>query len=391
MLILILIKIFSGFFNTYYFDCSESKKLCLEKFGVEKFPSMKLYKTNTTIVEEKINTPIDLPYKKLEAGNLTSFFNETNTFNYNYKNITSIDLPYQIADSKFQSKNIIGYFSDNKEEDELESFLLLSSIKELQANFDFVYVFEPTDDIRKLNKIYEINSVYFFYAPAVKKEYKNYFLNPSELFETYKSMADTFSYYKSFKFDTEPYASGDVEKIEDSFSLNKRCLSDHECAIFYYPATNKEEDIEQFSEIILRLNNMKAKTGLADLKISWVNSTCHGDMLDRIEADKTKTPLLVYFWPWRVAYTVHDTYFGEFPMTEFLQKGKTQRLTKTTKIQRDQISVSNRNCEDPDWQLTENALEHDELEHKEENVKPDGEKVEKTEEIDLENQKKPDL
>lgn len=76
---------------------------------------MKLYKTNTTIVEEKINTPVELPYKKLEAGNLTNFFNETDTYKYNYKNITSIDLPYQITESKFHKKNIIGYFSDDRD------------------------------------------------------------------------------------------------------------------------------------------------------------------------------------------------------------------------------------------------------------------------------------
>ena len=77
---------------------------------------MKLYKTNSTIVEEKINTPINLPYKELEAGNLTSFFNETNTFSYGYKNITSIEMPYQVSEAKFNKKYIIGYFSDDKEQ-----------------------------------------------------------------------------------------------------------------------------------------------------------------------------------------------------------------------------------------------------------------------------------
>ncbi len=77
---------------------------------------MKLYKTNTSIVEEKINTPIELPYKSLEAGNLTSFFNQTNTFNFSYKNITTIDFPYIMSEARFQKKFIIGYFSDDKEQ-----------------------------------------------------------------------------------------------------------------------------------------------------------------------------------------------------------------------------------------------------------------------------------
>lgn len=77
---------------------------------------MKLYKTNTTIVEEKINTPVELPYRRLEAGNLTKFWNETNTFNYNYKNITSLDLPYLMSESKFNKKYVVGYFSDNRAE-----------------------------------------------------------------------------------------------------------------------------------------------------------------------------------------------------------------------------------------------------------------------------------
>lgn len=76
---------------------------------------MRLYKTNSTIVEEKLNTPVDLPYKQLEAGNLTRFFNETNTFNYNYKNLTSLDFPYAVQSSKFNNKFIVSYFSDDYE------------------------------------------------------------------------------------------------------------------------------------------------------------------------------------------------------------------------------------------------------------------------------------
>jgi hypothetical protein len=76
---------------------------------------MKLYKTNTTIVEEKINTPVELPYKNLEAGNLTKFFNESNIFTFNYKNITTLDLPYVMSQVRHQKKYAIGYFSDDKE------------------------------------------------------------------------------------------------------------------------------------------------------------------------------------------------------------------------------------------------------------------------------------
>ncbi len=83
----------------------------MEKFSVEKFPSLKLFKTNTTIVEEKVKTPIDLPYTNYEVGNLTSFFN--NTFTYEYKNLSSLELSYFMTEAKFDRKYVIGYYSED--------------------------------------------------------------------------------------------------------------------------------------------------------------------------------------------------------------------------------------------------------------------------------------
>jgi hypothetical protein len=100
--------------HTFFFDCSEAKKFCLEKFGVEKFPSLKLFKNNSTVVSEKVKNPINLPYTNFEVGNLTSFFNQT--FTYNYKNITNIEFPYFMTEAKFNKKYVIGYFSENIEE-----------------------------------------------------------------------------------------------------------------------------------------------------------------------------------------------------------------------------------------------------------------------------------
>jgi len=274
--------------------------------------------------------------------------------------------------------------------------LLLSSDKQLQKTFDFIYVLQPKDDVRRLYKIFELNSIYFLYD-GPKKEIKSLYLDPSEIFTTYKSLADTFAFYKNFKFDVEPYSSGKIEKIEDNFSLNKLCMSDHECAVLFFPATYEENKIEEFNTLIGKLNNIKQKNTFENLKISWVNSTCHGDMLDRINYDqqKQKTPVLIFFWPWRAAYSSFDYMFEEFPMEEFLKKGLEQRV-KFTRIEREQISIKNRNCEDPDALLEDddiiNAIG---VEENKENINIENnnsEKVEKTEEVNLDdNGKKKDL
>ncbi len=86
----------------------------MERFGVEKFPSLKLFKTNTTIVEEKVKTSINLPYTNYEVSNLTQFFN--NTFTYDYKNLSNIEFSYFMTEAKFNRKYVIGYFSNNVEE-----------------------------------------------------------------------------------------------------------------------------------------------------------------------------------------------------------------------------------------------------------------------------------
>lgn len=122
--------IFSGFFHTFFFDCSNAKKFCLEKFGIEKFPSLKLFKTNTTIVEEKVKTPINLPYTNLEVGNLTSLFNTT--FTYDYKNLSNIEFGYFMTDAKFNKKYVIGYFSENR--DEVINIFIFTFIKLIFIN-----------------------------------------------------------------------------------------------------------------------------------------------------------------------------------------------------------------------------------------------------------------
>ena len=86
----------------------------MDKFSVEKFPSLKLFKTNTTNVEEKIKTFVNLPYANNEASNLNSFLKST--FEYKVNNLTNIEFSYFMTEAKFNKKYVIGYFSDNPEE-----------------------------------------------------------------------------------------------------------------------------------------------------------------------------------------------------------------------------------------------------------------------------------
>jgi hypothetical protein len=158
-------------------------------------------------------------------------------------------------------------------------------------------------------------------------------------------------------------------------------MNEHECAILFWPAVNKEKNIEDFNRITGYLSNIKEKRSFEDFKISWVNSTCHDDMLDRIEYDKTKTPVLVYFWPHRAAYAAFDYPWQEFNIEEFLRKGKEQRINPK-RINREQISISNRNCEDP------NAVIEDEIINAgEENINSKKENTENKENEIKKNQK----
>lgn len=199
------------------------------------------------------------------------------------------------------------------------------------------------------------------------------FMDPSVLFETYKSLADTLKYYKGYKFDIEPYLSGKVNKIEDAFSLNRNCLNAHECLLLFFPAIEDERKSEEFENIMSHLNSLKEKRGFEEMKINWVNSTCHSDMMERLnfQRENIMKPQLVFLWPWRTAYAVHKGNFAGFAIKEFIEKGQQNRL-KFQRIEREIISISNRNCQDPDALLDE---EENLNENKENNIESHQEEV----------------
>ena len=170
-------------------------------------------------------------------------------------------------------------------------------------------------------------------------------------------------------------------------------MNEQECVILFWPPVNQEDKIEDFNRISNTLTNLKEKPIFEDLNFGWVNSTCHGDMLERIEYDKTKTPVLIYFWPHRTAYATFDHSFQNFPLEEFVRKGREQRIS-TKRILRHQISITNRNCGDPNSREEEINDVAENNNEKKENTQNDNnnKKDQRIDEVNLDdNGKKNDL
>ena len=222
---------------------------------------------------------------------------------------------------------------------------LLSSDKNLQENFEFVYLKNPESDNRKKYKIFNLPSIYLFFLR--KDEYKTISLPVSVLFETLKSIAYSLQYYKNQKLVVKNYYSELIPQIEDNSALKKNCLDYNECVLFLFDAKDKEQKIEEFDFMMRKLENVRSKPFLEKIKFNWVNVTCHKDLLERLEVNPDKVPGIIFLFPWRTAYALYNNYFEDFPLTEFFEKS-TQGRTETKYIKREGIYLSNKNCEDPE-------------------------------------------
>jgi len=99
-----------------------------------------------------------------------------------------------------------------------------------------------------------------------------------------------------------------------------------------------------------------------------------------MEIKSENTPGIVYLYPWRTAYAYYNNYFEDFPLTEFFEKAM-QGRTDNKYIKRDNIYLSNRNCEDPELENDDIGLDA----HVEFKGEIQESKAGKVEEINLDN------
>lgn len=221
----------------------------------------------------------------------------------------------------------------------------MSTDKKLAETFEFVYLNKPEYDNRKKYKIFNSPAIYLFFDR--KDEFKTIMIPTNSLYETLRTVSYSLDYYKHQKLVIKNYFSEFIPQIEDNFGLRKNCLELNECVLFLFPANNDQARIDEFDFMMRKLENVRNKPFLEKIKFGWLNVTCHKDILDRMEIKHENIPGIVYLFPWRTAYAYYNNYFEDFPLTEFFEKAIQGRTTNTY-IKRDQIYLSNKNCDDPE-------------------------------------------
>lgn len=209
-------------------------------------------------------------------------------------------------------------------------------------------------DIRKKYKIFNSPSIYVFFER--KEEFKTIMLQPSSIFETIKSIAYSLEHYKTQKLITRNFYSEIIPQVEDNFSLRKNCLDLNECVLFLFGAKDEQSRIEEFDFMMRKLEDVRSKPFLEKVRFSWLNTTCHSDFLERMEIKPESVPGIVYLFPWRTAYNYYNNYFEDFPLTEFFEKAM-QGRSENRYLKRDNIFLSNRNCEDAEIENDDTGLD----------------------------------
>ncbi len=179
-------------------------------------------------------------------------------------------------------------------------------------------------------------------------------LQPSSLYETLRSIAYSLEFYKTQKLVSRSYYSEIIPQIEDNFALRKNCLDLNECVLFLFSAKDDQARIEEFDFMMRKLENVRVKPFLEKVRFSWLNTTCHPDFLERLEIKAENTPGIVYLYPWRPAYNYYSNYFEDFPLTEFFEKAMQGRIENKF-IKRENVYLSNRNCEDAELEGDDNT------------------------------------
>jgi hypothetical protein len=95
---------------TAFFNCSDAKKLCLDRFKVKKFPTLYAYlpHNNSTItnVEERIKNsvlfPIGKGYKEKE------YIQQIHeVFPSKVENVTSLNFPFLLQEAKIEKQLVV--------------------------------------------------------------------------------------------------------------------------------------------------------------------------------------------------------------------------------------------------------------------------------------------
>lgn len=359
-----------GFFNTVFFDCDKDRKFCLEKFGVTKFPMLKLIPpssehshsvlpeklANTTLstLNDRISHHLTLNISK--SSNITLENQLKELFPSKVQEVSAIEFPYQVSDSKFVFKYMI---VNVYKEDDLERGLLpldlLSYNKNITTHFNIVSLKDPTDDVRRINKLVQVPGLYYFVLN--NDEYEVFPVSRNSFYSSLSSAVSNLLHHKLNPIVRKPFESNLIKIVKTNSDLRRNCLNKEFCVIAFLDARPGEANEDDFKQKIEKMERAASSPKYEKVGFNWVNATCHKEFASKFEIDVQQLPATTFYQVWRGMYANFAGLWEHFTLNHFFERVIESRYDNK-EIKREDVFVRNIICEESEEQVDEENTEN---------------------------------
>ena len=337
-----------GFFLFGLVNCTneENEKFCLDNFKIKKYPSLILLKSkkkeeNTLYEnkEERIKNLIELSleYNEIEKEINSEYEGKLKESNQN--TISSV-----LSEVTLKKKLAALYIFDTSVQ---LSINLLSLDENLNKIFDFIVLFNPSEELKSNLKI--TNLPHFTIAFPTQDNKGGLQMLPYMGQITYSKLKNfieqTFRFEKGNNNEENTNIEVKIDFLNNTNDLITSCSKKKLCMIAFFDMRNNNEDIiKKFNETYKIYEEVSKKSSKRPISFAYINATCQSEFSSKFNIDVGSLPNLVIYSYNKDVYSNLIGTFTVEDISEFITKTVSGRVN-FQKIQKENAFLQDINCE----------------------------------------------
>jgi hypothetical protein len=217
---------------------------------------------------------------------------------------------------------------------------------------------EPEPNIISFYKLQHVTGLQVFYHSENNNKPHPF---PRNLFYTpLKNILENIHWEKTHARGEIPYHSNYLHKITTPVDLKKKCTDTRYCLIAFFNSTDTEANREAFETQMPKLEVAKRNPRNEDIQFNWIDTRCHADLAAKFGITDENTPGVTFIYPWRSVYATFKGMWEPFIINEYIERSLSNRY-ESNEIHKDDIKLTNLQCEAADEEETEKTPNADDL------------------------------
>lgn len=248
---------------------------------------------------------------------------------------------------------------------QLVPFKLLSSIPEIKRHCEFVIYNDPTYSVVQelgVNR-HPYLVLYFFEGD----KWNNLSINPEILYSSLYYMIDNMIHHKFARRTRKQFRSDKISMINDNAELRRTCNSEKTCFLALLNATPNKDALDEFSEVLRRVEILSVKSEYKDYNYGWVNITCHENLAKEFEFEKEKGGLIFYH-TWKETYSKFPLPIDDYFLLNFFEKVKAGQFS-SFELPKEKLRLEKNSCSAASNEKEKEQVKKDTKETKQQDLK----------------------